>query len=68
MRKALCLILYLVLFLACGPKQNDVERVIEDGVEVVLNNIDPYTIKGMPKTFSLEEEIVIDTEKDEIVI
>lgn len=66
MRKTLCLTLCLVLFLTCGPKQNDVKRVIEDGVEVVLNNIDPYTIKGMPKTFLLEEEIVIDTEKDEI--
>jgi len=56
----------LIFLQVCGPKQNSVERFIEDGVEVVLNNIDPYTIKGKPKTFSLEEETVIDTESDEI--
>ena len=66
MRKALCLLLSLTFFQACGPKQKNVERFIEDGVEVVLNNINPSTIKGKPKTFSLEEELVIDTERDKI--
>jgi len=66
MRKTLCILLCLTFFLTCGPKQKNVERIIEDGVEVVLNNIDPYTIKGKPQTFTLEEELVIDTEKDEI--
>ena len=66
MKKTWCLIFCLSLFLACEPKQKEVERVIEDGVEVVLNDIEPYTLRGKPKTFSLEEQLVIDTEKDEI--
>ncbi len=66
MRKALCLLLSLTFFLTCGPKQKNVERFIEDGVEVVLNNIDPFTIKGEPRTFTLEKELVIDTDKEKI--
>jgi hypothetical protein len=39
---------------------------MEDGVEVVLNHVEPYKIKGEPSTLYLEEEFTIDTEKDEI--
>lgn len=37
---------------------------MEDGVEVVLNRIEPYTVKGEPSTFTLEREFAIDTEDD----
>jgi len=39
---------------------------MENGVEVVLNHVEPYKIKGEPNTLTLEEELIIDTERDEI--
>lgn len=39
---------------------------MEDGVEVIVNYLEPYKIKGEPSTLHLEEEFTIDTEKEEI--
>ena len=61
MKKAICFFLILMLFALCKPKQEDIERIIEDGVEVVLNHIDPYKIRGVPSNLILEEEFSIDT-------
>jgi hypothetical protein len=59
--------LYIVLFLLlCGPKQDKVERIIEDGIEVVVNHLEPYQIKGEPTTLTLEEEFVINMESEKI--
>jgi len=66
MRKTLCLTLCLVFFLICGPKQNDVERVIEDGVEVVNNSLVPYKSKTDPSDFHLQEVFTIDFGSKEI--
>lgn len=40
---------------------------MEDGVEVIVNCLEPYKIKGEPSTFHLEEEFTIDTERNDIV-
>ena len=37
-----------LFFISCGPKEDSVERIIEDGVEVVINRLEPHTIKGEP--------------------
>jgi len=66
MRKLLILFCLLSLCFYCGPKQDVVERYIEDGVEVIVNHLEPYKIKGVPSTFHLEEEFAIDTEKDDV--
>jgi hypothetical protein len=53
----------IILFISCGGReQNKVERTVENGVEVILNHIEPYTISGEPTTFNLEEIFTIDTE------
>jgi len=58
--------LYIVLFLLlCGPKQDKVERKIENGVEIVINHLEPYKI-GSQSSFTLEEILTIDTEDEEI--
>ena len=57
----------LLVFVFCGPKSSKVEKTIENGVEVVLNHLEPYKIKGGPTSLFLEEEFRIDSEKDEIV-
>jgi len=66
MKKIIYLILAFSLFFYCGPKQEKVERIIEDGVEVIVNHIEPYKIKGESSTFTLEKEFVIDLERDDI--
>ena len=55
-----------MMFVSCGQKQDKAERIIEDGVEVVINNLEPYKIKGEPSNLLLEEELSIDTESKEI--
>lgn len=48
-------------------KQEKVEKIIEDGVEIIVNHLEPYKIKGEQSTLHLEEEFTIDTERDEII-
>jgi len=65
--KNLTFLVSMLCFLAfCGQKQGDVERIIEDGVEVVINHLEPYKVKGEPAILHLEEEFTIDTERDDI--
>ena len=66
MKKPLYLIIILSIFACCGLRQEEVERIIEDGVEVVINHLEPYKIKGQPKALYLEKEFSIDTEDDAI--
>jgi len=66
MKKTATLISILLLFIYCGPKQDDVKKIIEDGVEVVINRLEPYKIKGETSSLQLEELFTIDTERDEI--
>lgn len=67
MKKLLYLILVSILIFSCGPKQEQVERRIEDGVEVVFNHIEPYKIRGVPSDLILKEEFPIDTSLAETV-
>jgi len=56
----------ILCFMVGCQKQVKVERFMEDGVDVIVNHLEPYTMKGKPTSFHLEEEFTIDTEKDEI--
>ena len=63
------ILLFLLVFfmvVSCGQKQDKVEKIQEDGVEVVINHLEPYQI-GDVSSFTLEEIFKIDTEEDEIV-
>ncbi|MDH4219556.1 MAG: 6-bladed beta-propeller [Candidatus Aminicenantes bacterium] len=66
MRKSVFIMLVLFLVSSCGKKQNQVDRITEDGVEVVINRLEPYKIKDQPSSLSLDKEFSIDTEEDEI--
>jgi hypothetical protein len=50
----------------CGRKGVQVEKATENGVEVVTNHLEPYSLPGVPSTLKLEKVLSIDTEKDEI--
>lgn len=65
MKKLLPLVLILSLFISCGRKQDRVERILEDGVEVVLNRLEPYKIKSEPSQLFLDEEFFIDFERED---
>jgi len=54
----------IALIISCRPKQKKIERYTENGVEVIVNHLEPYRIEGEPNTLHLEEEFSIDTEKD----
>jgi hypothetical protein len=66
---ALALVLVAVCLgpAGCGGKRGAIERTMEDGVEVVQNHLEPYTVPGEPSSVSLEEEYVIDTESPELL-
>jgi hypothetical protein len=67
--KKLFMILPLVMvlcFVSGCQKQEQVERFMENGVEVVVNHLEPYKLRGVPNNLVLEEEFTIDTENDDI--
>ena len=57
----------ILLFLISGcAKQDRIERVVENGVEVVINHEEPYRVNAQPASLVLEKETSIDMEKDDI--
>lgn len=59
--------LFILLATACGTRNDAVRRTSEGGVEVVQNHIQPYRVKGGPSSLRLEEELAIDTEREDLV-
>jgi hypothetical protein len=66
MKKLIFLIIVFSVLMGCVQKSDKAERIIENGVEVIINHLDPYKIKGEPSTFRLEEELIIDTEREDL--
>ncbi|UCE21508.1 MAG: 6-bladed beta-propeller [Candidatus Aminicenantes bacterium] len=66
MKKNIYLIMALCIFFACGPKSERVEKIMEDGVEIVINHLEPYRLKDEPSTLNLEKVLSIDTEDDAV--
>ena len=66
MKKNLSLLLALLSLSFCTQTQDRVEKIMEDGVEVIVNHLEPYKIKGELTTLTLKEEFTIDLEKEEI--
>jgi len=60
------ILIFLSLFLFyCGPKQEKIEKTFENGVETVINHLEPYQINA-PSSLVLEEILKIDTENEVI--
>jgi hypothetical protein len=65
--KSVTLLLSILLsLLQCGRKGSQVEKTTENGVEVVINHLEPYRIKGQPSTFSLQRVFSIDVERADL--
>jgi hypothetical protein len=65
MKKAVCYFIGFGLLISCEGRRPHVDRIVEDGVEVILNHHEPYRLKGQPSHLRLEEETRIDFEKEE---
>jgi hypothetical protein len=60
-------VLLVCLCLAgCGGKRGAIDRVTENGVEVVLNHLEPYKSPGRPVSLTLQEIAAVDTESDAV--
>lgn len=66
MKQKVWLLGILALLCSCDSQSDVPNRIMEDGVEVVLNRLEPTKIAGEPTTFTLEKEFSIDTEDDTI--
>ncbi|MDH4271742.1 MAG: 6-bladed beta-propeller, partial [Candidatus Aminicenantes bacterium] len=66
MNKSVCSLMAIIFLVSCEGKEPLVDRLYEDGVEVVLNHLEPYKIKGQPSTFSLEKVLSIDMERTDL--
>lgn len=65
-KKLLSCLIGILFLLSCGHRHSQVDRIYENGVEVVLNHIEPYQIKGQPSELSLEKILSIDLERDDL--
>jgi hypothetical protein len=66
MKRAVFLFLFVFLLTACSTQKSGVERTIEDGVEVILNRIEPHKERDTRSEFSLDKLFSIDTESDDV--
>jgi hypothetical protein len=66
LKKAALIVLTLsALAAGCGV-QEIIDRIRENGVEVVLNHIEPYRLPHQPSTFDLQPVVLIDTERADL--
>jgi hypothetical protein len=61
------LALILCFMVGCQDKETEIERFMEDGVEVIVNHLEPYKLRREPSNLMLEKVLSIDTEMDDIV-
>jgi hypothetical protein len=66
MRKIPAYFLAITLLMSCKAKQSQVDKNVENGVEVVINHVEPYRVKGQPSELSLEKVLTIDLERDDL--
>jgi len=66
LRKSIATLAAVLFMLNCGPKQDDVEKIIEDGVEIVINPLELARENGSRPPLTLQREFSIDTEDDSL--
>jgi len=67
MIKRLLLYFLIGILSSCATEELKIQRKNEEGVEVVINHVDPYKIKGEAYSFDLDEEIVISEERKDLI-
>lgn len=67
MKNTICLVLIIIFISFCGTKQREVEKIIEDGVEVVINQLDLSKTQEKANDILLSEEFIIDFERENLI-
>jgi hypothetical protein len=66
MKRTILLSLVFLVLASCSSRQQKIDKTTDEGVEVVLNHLEPYAVKGVPSRLVLEKESSIDTENEKI--
>ena len=66
MKYALTAVATVLLFIHCAGRSDTVEITKENGVQVVFNRLEPYSLEGEPSTFELEAIFAIDFEEEDL--
>jgi len=66
MKKTAWLAMALLMIVACSREESQVEKVMEDGIEIVVNGAEPYRLPDVRSPFDLDEELVIDLEDENV--
>ena len=66
MKKLVCIMLISIITISCAPQKERVEKIVEEGIEVIINHLEPYKIKGESSILTLEKELSIDFARDDI--
>jgi len=64
MKKYLLILIILPVLTGCGSSPVEVERIVEDGIEVVLNPLEPVPMDSNPFSITIREEFRLDTGDD----
>lgn len=67
MKKRVCVLFAISLLASCSGGPPKVDKVIENGVEVLLNHVKPYRVPKELSELSLEKEFIIDTEDPDLL-
>jgi len=67
MKKRIFALLVISLVASCSGAPRQVDKVIENGIEVVLNHVTPYRVPEEPSELSLEREFIIDAENPDLL-
>ena len=62
MKRNTAVIISLLFLLLYGCQTQQIEKRVEDGVEIITNRLEPYQLEGQPSSLHLEEVMVLDTE------
>ena len=68
LKKSVFIALATMCLAACSSRVEGPRRIVEEGIEVVVNDTGPYPIKGEPHALSLQEEFRIDTESEALSV
>jgi sugar lactone lactonase YvrE len=66
MKKMIWIAMLLLVIGGCARQNNRVEKVMEDGIEVVMNETEPYKLPDVPIPLRLDEEWIIDLEAEDV--
>jgi len=65
LKKVSLIVLFLAAVSSCRSGEK-IDRITENGVEVVLNHIRPYKLNNQFSTFDLQTILTIDTEREDL--